>query len=106
VVDLIAKYPRDQLPDALTGYIADREGYDYHHHAEVGSSNAGFVGDEVTDRFCILGAVDEHIAKLRELAAAGVDQFNLYLMNGDEEDQLAAYGRDVIPALRDVAASR
>jgi hypothetical protein len=33
------------------------------------------------------------------LAAAGVDQFNLYLMNGDEEDQLAAYGRDVIPAV-------
>ena len=60
----------------------------------------------MTDRFCILGDVDEHIAKLHELAAAGVDQFNLYLMNGDEEDQLAAYGRDVIPALRDVAASR
>ena len=106
VVDLIAKYPRDQLPEALTGYIADREGYDYQHHAEVGSTNAGFVGDEVTDRFCILGTADEHLAKLRELAEAGVDQFNLYLMNGDEEDQVAAYGRDVIPALRDVAASR
>jgi alkanesulfonate monooxygenase SsuD/methylene tetrahydromethanopterin reductase-like flavin-dependent oxidoreductase (luciferase family) len=60
----------------------------------------------VTDRFCVLGTADEHIAKLRELAAAGVDQFNLYLMNGDEEDQLALYGREVIPALRDVAASR
>jgi hypothetical protein len=32
-----------------------------------------------------------------------VDQFNLYLMNGEEEDQLAAYGRDVIPALRGIA---
>ena len=75
-------------------------GYDYHHHAEVGSANASFVGDDVTDRFCILGAVDDHVAKLRELAAAGVDQFNLYLMNGDEEAQLEAYGRDVIPAVR------
>ena len=106
VVDLVTKYPRDQLPEALTGYIEDREGYDYTHHAEVGSSNAAFVGDEVTDRFCVLGTADEHIAKLHELAAAGVDQFNLYLMNGDEEDQLAFYGRDVIPALRDVAAGR
>ncbi len=106
VVDLVSKYPREQLPDTLTGYIAEREGYDYQHHAEVGSSNSSFVGDEVTDRFCILGAADEHVAKLRELAAAGVDQFNLYLMNGDEEDQLAAYGREVIPALREVAASR
>ena len=85
VVDLVNKYPREQLPEALTGYITDRTGYDYHHHAEVGSSNAAFVGDEVTDRFCVLGEVDEHIAKLRELADAGVDQFNLYLMNGDEE---------------------
>jgi alkanesulfonate monooxygenase SsuD/methylene tetrahydromethanopterin reductase-like flavin-dependent oxidoreductase (luciferase family) len=55
----------------------------------------------VTDRFCILGEPDEHIAKLRALAEAGVDQFNLYLMNGDEEAQVEAYGRDIIPALRD-----
>jgi probable F420-dependent oxidoreductase len=106
VVDLVNKYPREQLPESLTGYIQDRAGYDYLHHAEVGSSNAAFVGDEVTDRFCVLGEADEHIAKLRELAAAGVDQFNLYLMNGDEEAQVEAYGHDVIPALRSVAASR
>jgi probable F420-dependent oxidoreductase len=105
VVDLVNKYPREQLPDALTGYVSDRSGYDYLHHAEVGSSNAAFVGDEVTDRFCVLGEPDEHIAKLRQLADAGVDQFNLYLMNGDEADQLEAYGRDVIPALRDVATA-
>src|SRR5829696_1639438 len=100
VVDLVNKYPRDALPASLTGYIRDREGYDYLHHAEVGSSNAAFVGDDVTDRFCILGDPEEHVAKLRELAAAGVDQFNVYLMNGDEEAQLEAYARDVIPAFR------
>jgi len=105
VVDLVNKYPRDQLPASLTGYVRDRSGYDYLHHAEVGSSNAEFVGDEVTDRFCVLGTADEHVTKLHELAAAGVDQFNIYLMNGDEEDQLEAYGRDVIPAARGVAAS-
>ena len=57
-----------------------------------------FVGDEVTDRFCVLGSVDEHIAKLHELADAGVDQFNIYLMNGDEEGQLEAYGRSIVPS--------
>jgi len=98
VVDLVHKYPREQLPESLTGYVQDRTGYDYHHHAEVGSSNAAFVGDEVTDRFCVLGSVSDHIAKLRELEAAGVDQFNLYLMNGDEQDQLAVYGAEIIPA--------
>lgn len=99
VVDLVNRYPREQLPDALTGYVTSREGYDYHHHAEVGSSNAAFVGDEVTDRFCVLGPADEHVAKLRELAAAGIDQFNIYLMNGDEEEQLEMYGREIIPAM-------
>jgi alkanesulfonate monooxygenase SsuD/methylene tetrahydromethanopterin reductase-like flavin-dependent oxidoreductase (luciferase family) len=106
VVDLVNKYPREQLPESLTGYVTEREGYDYQHHAEVGSTNAAFVGDEVTDRFCVLGEPAEHVAKLRELANAGVDQFNLYLMNGDEEDQLDRYGREVVPALRSVAANR
>jgi probable F420-dependent oxidoreductase len=106
VVDLVNKYPREQLPESLTGYVRDREGYDYLHHAEVGSSNAGFVGDEVTDRFCVLGSVDNHVAKLRALAAAGVDQFNIYLMNGDEEDVLEVYGREIIPATRELVAGR
>jgi probable F420-dependent oxidoreductase len=101
VVDLVNKYPREQLPDSLTGYVRDRTGYDYRHHAEVGSSNASFVSDEIADRFCVLGSAEEHIAKLRILAEAGVDQFNVYLMNGDEEAQLELYGRDVIPALRE-----
>jgi probable F420-dependent oxidoreductase len=99
VVDLVTKYPREQLPESLTGYIRDREGYDYRHHAEVGSSNSRFVGDEVVDRFSIIGPPEEHVRRLLELKDAGVDQFNLYLMNGDEEAQLEAYGRDVIPAL-------
>jgi probable F420-dependent oxidoreductase len=100
VVDLVNRYPREQLPESLTGYIRDREGYDYLHHAEVGSSNAGFVGDEVVDRFCVIGPVEAHLEKLAELRHAGVDQFNIYLMNGDEESTLEAYGRDVIPAVR------
>jgi probable F420-dependent oxidoreductase len=105
VVDLVNKYPREQLPPALTGYVRDRSGYDYLHHAEVGSSNATFVGDEVTDRFCVLGTAPDHVAKLAELAAAGVDQFNVYLMNGDEEAQLELYGREVIPAVRGLASA-
>ncbi|HSL32896.1 MAG TPA: TIGR03842 family LLM class F420-dependent oxidoreductase [Candidatus Limnocylindrales bacterium] len=102
VVDLVNKYPREQLPESLTGYIRDRTGYDYLHHAEVGSSNAGFVGDEVTDRFCVLGSVGAHVEKLRALADAGVDQFNIYLMNGDEESILEVYGREIIPAMVDI----
>jgi len=105
VVDLVNKYPREQLPESLTGYISDRTGYDYHHHAEVGSSNAAFVGDEVTDRFCVLGEPAEHVEKLQQLAAAGVDKFNVYLMNGDEEEQLDRYGSEIVPGAANLAAS-
>jgi probable F420-dependent oxidoreductase len=105
VVDLVNKYQGD-LPEALTHYVRGREGYDYLHHAEVGSSNATFVTDEIVDRFGIVGDAAAHIAKLRVLAEAGVNQFNLYLMNGDEEEQLEIYGREIIPALRDVPAAR
>lgn len=106
VVDLVNKYPREDLPPNLTQYIREREGYDYLHHAEVGSSNASFVTDDIVDRFCVLGSVDEHVERLRALAEAGVNQFNFYLMNGNEEEQLEIYGREVIPALRDVAAAK
>ena len=104
VVDLVNKY-QGELPEALTRYIRGREGYDYLHHAEVGSSNATFVTDDIVDRFGIIGDAAAHIAKLHALADAGVDQFNLYLMNGNEEEQLEIYGREIIPALRDVPAT-
>jgi len=104
VADLVNRYEPSQLPPALTGYVREREGYDYLHHAEVGSSNAAFVGDEVVDRFCVIGPVEDHVRKLHELAAAGVDQFNIYLMNGDEEQTLEIYGRDIVPALAGVSA--
>jgi probable F420-dependent oxidoreductase len=106
VVDLVNRYDPAELPPALTGYVRDRSGYDYLHHAEVGSSNAAFVSDEVVDRFCVIGSVDDHRRKLAELADAGVDQFNIYLMNGDEEETLDVYGRELIPEMREVAAAR
>jgi len=96
IVDLVSRYQPEELPEELTAYIRDRKGYNYLHHAEVGSSNAEFVTDEIVDRFCIIGNADEHVRKLKELAESGVTQFNIYLMSGDEEETVEAYGRDVI----------
>jgi probable F420-dependent oxidoreductase len=100
VVDLVNRYPSDQIPEALTGYIRDREvGHD-HRQGEIGSTSAAFVTDDVVDRFAIVGPPEEHVRRLRELGEAGVEQFNLYLMSGDEEAQLEAYGSTIIPALK------
>jgi len=100
VVDLVSRYKPEELPPALTSYIRSREKYDYLHHCEVDSSNADFVSDEVTDRFCLLGPAKAHIEKLRALARAGVTQFNIYLMCGDEEDTLEKYKKEVLPAFQ------
>jgi probable F420-dependent oxidoreductase len=100
VVDLVKRYGESGLPKDLTAYVKNRPGYDYQHHAEVGSSNAKFVDDESVERFCVVGEVNDHIAKLKQLANVGVKQFNVYLMNGDEEEQLEIYGDKIIPALK------
>ena len=99
VVDLVSRYKPEELPPELTAYVKDRQGYNYLHHAEVGSSNAEFVTDDVVDRFCIVGTASDHVRKLLELKSLGVTQFNIYLMCGEEENTLEVYGKEIIPVL-------
>lgn len=97
VMDLISKYQPEELPQSLTSYVLGRGKYDYLHHCEVGSDNADFVTDEIVDRFCIVGPIQEHRKKLEALRNAGVTQFNIYLMSGEEEQTLDIYGREILP---------
>ena len=99
IVDLLKKYPKEQLPPELVTYVEDRPGYNYLHHAEVGSDNSRFVPDDIVDRYCVVGGVKEQIRRIEELRDLGVTQFNLYLMNGEEEKQVEIYGQKIIPAL-------
>ena len=100
VMDLISQYKPEDLPPALTSYVQDRGKYDYQHHCEVGSDNADFVSDEVIDRFCLIGPPEAHQKKLRELEKVGVTQFNIYLMCGDEEQNLEEWSSDVLPGFQ------
>jgi probable F420-dependent oxidoreductase len=102
VVDLVNRYKTQELPQALTDYIAAREGYDYAHHGRTGSDNAEFVTDEVVDRFCVIGTADDCIAKLRELQGLGMTQFNIYSMHDDPGPGgiIEDFARDVMPAFR------
>jgi probable F420-dependent oxidoreductase len=106
VADLVARYgEHGEVPDELTAYIRDRAGYDYAHHGRAGNPDTEFVSDDIIDRFCVLGPVADHVAKLRELESLGVTQFNIYLMHDDMDGTLEAYGHDIIPALRPLATS-
>jgi probable F420-dependent oxidoreductase len=102
VADLVERYGDDgsMIPTALSDYIKARQGYDYSHHGKADNASTDFVPDEVVDRFCVLGPVEAHIARMEELRELGVDQFAVYLQHDDKEATLAAYGEHVIPALR------
>src|SRR5437879_7538647 len=100
VMDLIRQYKPEDLPPALTSYVQNRAGYDYQHHCEVESSNANFVSNEVVDRFCVVGPVEAHREKLRTLIDAGVTQFHVYMMCGEEEQTLEVYQREILPTFQ------
>lgn len=100
VVEMIARYGRSALPETLTNFVRHRTSYDYKLHGNIGTPNAAFVPDEVVNRFCITGSISQHCERLVELSEIGVDQFNLYLMSGDEEQTIDIYGSHLIPALK------
>ncbi|MBO3677663.1 TIGR03842 family LLM class F420-dependent oxidoreductase [Streptomyces sp. NEAU-YJ-81] len=101
VADLVSRYGEHSgaVPESLTVYIKERQGYDYAHHGRSGNPDTAFVPDEIVDRFCLLGPVEAHIEKLERLRALGVDQFAVYAMHDAKERTLDAYGERVIPAL-------
>jgi probable F420-dependent oxidoreductase len=103
VADIVSRYGAGggAVPQALTDYIEGRSGYDYNEHGRAGNTHADFVPDEIVDRFCILGPVEEHLRRLEELRSLGVDQFAVYLQHDGKAQTLEAYGETVIPAVRE-----
>jgi probable F420-dependent oxidoreductase len=108
VADMVARYGDDGavIPKALTEYIKNRQGYDYNEHGRAGNTHTDFVPDEIIDRFCIIGPVEEQIRRLEELKALGVDQFALYLQHDDKDGTLMQYGEHVIPAVRETVLAK
>ncbi|MFM7686840.1 MAG: TIGR03842 family LLM class F420-dependent oxidoreductase [Actinomycetota bacterium] len=101
VADIVSRYGSDTsaVPQALTDYIKGRQGYDYNEHGQAGNSHTTFVPDEIVDRFCVVGPVEVHIERMKQLKDLGVDQFSIYLQHDDKDHTLAAYGEKVLPAL-------
>jgi probable F420-dependent oxidoreductase len=107
VADIVERYGEGGgVPKALTDYIKGRQGYDYNQHGQAGNTHADFVPDEIVDRFCIIGPVEEHVRRLEELKALGVDQFALYLQHDDKDHTLLEYGERIIPAIQDTVLAK
>ncbi|MHB1582132.1 MAG: TIGR03842 family LLM class F420-dependent oxidoreductase [Acidimicrobiales bacterium] len=101
VADLVSRYGHESgaVPRELTDYIEQRKGYDYRHHGRAGNPDTEFVPDQIVDRFCLLGTIEDHCRKLAELEQLGVEHFALYLMHDAQDETLNRYGKDIIPRL-------
>jgi probable F420-dependent oxidoreductase len=101
VADIVERYGSESnlVPLALTDYIKGRKGYDYSHHGKAGNPDTEFVPDEIIDRFCLLGPIENHRERLIELKNLGVNQFALYLMHDDPVGTIEAYGKEIIGKL-------
>ncbi len=107
VADIVARYgDSSDVPAELTEYIKGRQGYDYNQHGRAGNTHADFVPDAIVDRFCILGPADEHVRRLEQLRALGVDQFAIYLQHDGKDRTLEAYGEHIMPAIAETVAAK
>jgi alkanesulfonate monooxygenase SsuD/methylene tetrahydromethanopterin reductase-like flavin-dependent oxidoreductase (luciferase family) len=80
VADIVAKYGEtSEDPPELTDYIKGPPGLRLQRARPGREYPHAFVPDEIVDRFCLLGSPEDHIAKLEQLKAIGVDQFAVYL---------------------------
>ncbi|WP_423981199.1 TIGR03842 family LLM class F420-dependent oxidoreductase [Ilumatobacter sp.] len=107
VADIVGRYgDTSDVPASLTDYIRGRAGYDYNQHGQAGNAHAEFVPDEIIDRFCILGGVEDHLRRLRELESLGVDQFAIYLQHDGKDATMQAYGERIMPSLAEQRSAR
>ena len=108
VADIVARYGDQSgaVPQALTDYIKGREGYDYNEHGQAGNVHTQFVPDDIVDRFCVVGPVNEHIERMVALKQLGVDQFSIYLQHDDKDHTLQVYGEKVMSAVAETVKAK
>jgi probable F420-dependent oxidoreductase len=103
IADVLRHHDPDVVPDYVAEYLEARPRYDYYQHGHAGADHSKYVPDEICDRFCVLGSVEECADKVRELASIGVSEFNIYPYIPDLDSVIATYGREIVPQFRGAA---
>lgn len=100
IADVLRHHDPDVVPDYVAEYLKARPEYDYTQHGHRGADHSKYVPDEICDRFCVIGTVEESAAKVRELASIGVSEFNIYPYIPNVEEVIEIYGREIVPQFR------
>ena len=104
-MDGTVRTPIDAASERVLHELHDR--YDMNQHTRAGSPQAARLTDEFVDRFGIVGTAEHCAARLRELAALGIDRFTVVGPSIDAEQDEARLAQkmfvgEVLPAIREV----
>lgn len=97
VLDLLRKYPKEELPASLTAGMEKRGAYDYWEHARSSAHHTDFVTDEMIDGFSVIGTVQQVVTRLEELWKAGVTIAVAYILSADFQDQTKIVAEKIVP---------
>jgi len=103
--DVMQRVPDHGMPEELTRLVEARtQAYDYYEgHLDSSAEHTGWLTPELIDDFAITGPPERCLARIAELADAGVDEISTAYLNG-KQDQLRRVGESIIPALAAIPA--
>jgi 5,10-methylenetetrahydromethanopterin reductase len=97
----------DDLPPALESFRQDfaraADSYDYRGHLRMKAGHAAAVSNEFVRAVAIAGTHEDCLARLRQLADAGLDRISVTLLPGGRErrlEQLVALWEELAPPYR------
>jgi alkanesulfonate monooxygenase SsuD/methylene tetrahydromethanopterin reductase-like flavin-dependent oxidoreductase (luciferase family) len=105
IADVLRHHDSTDMPEALWEYVRRRDHYDYREHAEQGTEHSNYVPDEIVDRFCVIGTVEQCREKLERLADLGVSEFDIYPHVEGIVDVIETYGSEIAPGFRASSAT-
>jgi coenzyme F420-dependent glucose-6-phosphate dehydrogenase len=95
VIEGAARWKPTQLPELYTDDISGQD--DMQRRADEQMTDEAFA----TEGFIVSDSVDEHVSRIREIEALGVDAVALQLIGqADPDGTIRTYGEQVLPALR------
>jgi 5,10-methylenetetrahydromethanopterin reductase len=105
VGDVMQRVRDHGMPEGLTRLVEARtQAYDYYEgHLDSSAEHTGWLTPELIDDFAITGPPDRCLARIAELADAGVDEISTAYLNG-KQDQIRRVGETLIPALAAIPA--
>jgi alkanesulfonate monooxygenase SsuD/methylene tetrahydromethanopterin reductase-like flavin-dependent oxidoreductase (luciferase family) len=105
VAEVLRNSGQGSLPADLEAFIAERPGYDYHHHVKKATDQSRYVPAEIIERLCIIGTPEQCAERIETLSNLGVTHVNFYAQTDNYEQQMTIWSEQIIPRTRAAAGA-